>query len=80
MNYNIFPFFQNINPILLFVILAWSLYWKGMALWKAAHKNDKNWFVAILIINLVGILEILYIYIFSERKPKIIEEKKEEKK
>jgi len=79
MNYNIFPFFQNINPILLFVILAWSLYWKGMALWKAAHKNDKNWFVAILIINLVGILEILYIYIFSERKPKIVVEKEEKK-
>ncbi|MFA6006515.1 MAG: DUF5652 family protein [Candidatus Paceibacterota bacterium] len=43
---------------------------KGIALWKAAHKNDKVWFVALLIVNTMGILEILYIYYFSKRERK----------
>jgi hypothetical protein len=42
------------------------LVWKGFALWKASKKDHKIWFVAILILNTVGILEILYIYVFSK--------------
>lgn len=50
------------------IIFAWSLIWKGLALWKAAKKNHFVWFIALLIINTLGILEILYIYIFSEKR------------
>lgn len=64
------------NPFVLFAILAWSLVWKGVALWKAARKGDKIWYIVLLLVNLIGILEILYIYIFSERKTKVAEEKK----
>lgn len=49
-----------------FVVLIWSLVWKGLALWKAAGKKHKIWFIIILIVNTVGILEILYIYLFSK--------------
>jgi len=48
------------------IVLFWSLVWKGIALWKAARKGDKFWFVFLLLVNTVGIFEILYIYIFSE--------------
>ena len=48
--------------------LIWTLYWKGRSLWKAAQAGDRNWFIALLIINTLGILEILYIYIFSKKK------------
>lgn len=41
-----------------------------MALWKAARLSDKTWFFVILVVNLVGILEILYIYVFSKKKEK----------
>lgn len=44
----------------------WTIPWKGVALWKAAQKKDKYWFVALLLINTVGILEILYIFVFSK--------------
>ncbi|MEK7629176.1 MAG: DUF5652 family protein [Patescibacteria group bacterium] len=37
-------------------------------MWRAAHQNSKPWFIALLVINTLGILEILYIYIFSKRK------------
>lgn len=52
-----------------FVMLAiWSLIWKGIALWKAARSSSKPWYVALLVINTVGLLEILYIFFFSKKK------------
>lgn len=52
----------------LLTVLMWSLYWKGMALWKSARKEDKWWFIALLVINTIGLLEISYIYYFSKEK------------
>jgi len=51
-------------------LFAWSLVWKGLALWKAAQKGSKPWFIAFLIVNTLGILEILYYYVFSEPRTK----------
>ena len=56
------------NQILFFLIVAWTLYWKGLALWKAARTGSQKWFIALLILNTLGILEILYLYIFSRMK------------
>ena len=50
------------NPIILVLLVIWEVYWKGHALWIAAQKEDKNFFIAILIINSVGILPIYYLY------------------
>lgn len=55
------------NSWLMILVLAWTLPWKGIALWKAARKGDKWWFMALLIINTMAILEILYIFVFSKR-------------
>ena len=52
--------------VLLVVIFVWSLVWKGFALWKAALRKEKIWFIVILIVSTYGILEILYIYVFSK--------------
>lgn len=59
------------NPIGGWLLLAvvWTLPWKGVALWKAARKSDKWWFIALLVINTLALLEILYIFVISERKP-----------
>jgi len=55
---------------LIYAILigVWSLVWKSFALWKAAGQKDKVWFVALIILNTLGILDILYIFVFSKRK------------
>ena len=64
--------FIRANPILSVVFLIWSFYWKGRALWKAARNNSLVWFIALLIVNTVGILEILYIYVFGKnQKPAV---------
>lgn len=49
-----------------FVLLLWELIWKGIALWKAARESQKYWFIIMLILNTVGILPILYIFIFKK--------------
>jgi methionyl-tRNA synthetase len=54
--------------LLLLVVIAWSFVWKGIALWTSARNSQKTWFVVLLIVNTVGILEILYLYFFQENK------------
>jgi len=62
----------NISAILgiafpvLIIILIWSLVWKGIALWIAARKKSLVWFILLLVVNTLGILEILYIFLFSK--------------
>ena len=48
------------------VIVAWTLYWKYRALWYAAKHDHKWWFIGLLIVNTAGILELLYLYVFSK--------------
>ena len=55
------------NQWILLLIAAWILPWKGVALWRAAQKQDKAWFIALLVLNTLAILEILYIFVFSKR-------------
>lgn len=52
---------------LILILALWSVTWKGLALWKSAKRNEKWWFIALLLINTVGILEILYLYVFSKK-------------
>jgi hypothetical protein len=59
------------SPWILPLILAWSLPWKGVALWRAARNRHLAWFVAIFIVNTLAILEIIYIFAFSRRKPDV---------
>ncbi len=43
------------------IILAWTLPWKAYAVWTAAKHNHKKWFIALLLVNTLAILEIFYI-------------------
>ncbi len=48
-------------PVILASIL-WSLLWKGLALWHAARRKQPWWFVIFLVVNTLGILEIIYLF------------------
>jgi len=52
--------------VLFSLALLWSLAWKGVALWKAARAGSKPWFIVLLVVNTLGILEMLYIFVFSK--------------
>jgi methionyl-tRNA synthetase len=66
-----YPFALPIGiGLALLLLIIWSLIWKSIALWKAARNNHLGWFVAMIILNTVGILEIIYILGFS-KKPSV---------
>jgi len=66
--------FADINPIFIAILIAWTLVWKGFALWKSAGLRQKYWFIAILLINTLGILEIIYVFLVAKNyKVEIIE-------
>lgn len=69
------PFLSNDSAWILLAAL-WTLPWKGVALWTAARRGDQKWFIALLIINTLGLLEILYIFVFSKRLARLEHEKK----
>ena len=60
----------NFPSALLIISLLWSLFWKALALWKSARGSQKYWFVALLIINTLGILEIAYLAFFQKKGKK----------
>lgn len=54
-------------PVLL-AILLWTVPWKGIALWKAAKNDHKKWFIVLLVLNTLALLEIVYIFYFAKKK------------
>jgi len=41
---------------------------KGVVLWKTARNNQKYWFTAMLIVNSLGLLPLLYLFFFQKKK------------
>jgi hypothetical protein len=39
---------------------------KSIALWKAARNNQLYWFIALVIVNSVGVVPLIYIYFFQK--------------
>lgn len=61
------------SPIWLAVII-WSVVWKGVALWRAAHAKQKNWFIVLMLpVNTAGLLELVYLFKFA-KKPLTLDE------
>ena len=48
------------------LVLMWTIIIKGFALWKAARNTHKAWFVVLLIVNSLGILELVYLIWFAK--------------
>ena len=75
-NYMAYGWGHGFWTILLWPLIVWSIIWKGMALWKSARVGNKGWFVALLVINTLGILDILYLYVFSKKTNSVSERAK----
>lgn len=60
---------QSEIPLLVIaLIVLWTLFWKGYAVWTAVKNNHKGWFVAVLVLNTFGILEIVYLFCVAKKK------------
>lgn len=61
---------------LLYIIMFWSLFWKGLALWHAGRRGKEWWFIALLVVNTLGILEIVYLFAVEKIDPSDLFSKK----
>ncbi len=55
----------GILTILSLLLIAWVLFskvLKGYALWTSAKRDEVPWFIALLLINSMGILELIYLF------------------
>ncbi|MDP3901659.1 MAG: DUF5652 family protein [bacterium] len=50
------------------IFIIWSLIWKGVALWSAARRMQKTWFIVLLLVNTGGILEMIYIFFVAPKQ------------
>lgn len=59
--------FLTFLPVLI-AVAAWTVVIKGFALWKAARSGDRTWFVILLVVNTIGILEVIYLTFFLKKQ------------
>jgi hypothetical protein len=52
--------------VIFLIIALWALVWKALALWHAARNRQRIWFIVLLLVNTVGILEIVYLAWFAK--------------
>ena len=58
----------GVTFVIVFVVIALLL--KGYALWHAAKRDEKSWFIILLIVNTFGILELIYLIFILKLWPK----------
>ena len=58
---------QYIAFSILLALVIWTTVWKGLALWKSARISHRWWFIILLVVNTLGILEIFYLFVFSKK-------------
>ncbi|GMU73825.1 MAG: hypothetical protein AMXMBFR44_0240 [Candidatus Campbellbacteria bacterium] len=54
-----------VSPLFIIAML-WALFWKGLALWHSAKRGQGWWFIILLVVNTVGILEIVYLFAIAK--------------
>ncbi len=54
---------------ILALVMVWVLPWKGYALWNAAQLSHKWWFIILLILNTLAIVDIIYIFFIAKKRP-----------
>jgi len=57
-----------LQPEVLVPLIIWSMFWKGWALWLAGNRKEKVWFIILFLVNTIGILDIIYIYMRRKKK------------
>ena len=56
------------SAVIVLIIVLWTLVWKGLALWTAARNKHRWWFIVMLVLNTLGILEIIYYFFFRDKE------------
>ncbi len=57
------PFF----PAIIAVVALWDGFWKAVGLWYALKNHQRNWFIAVFLINSIGILPLVYLKFYQKK-------------
>ena len=57
-------------------LMIWSAVWTGLALWYAAKRGEKWWFIFFLLVHTAGIVEFLYLFFVAKAFAKFSGKKK----
>ncbi len=58
---------MNTLNVVLIILSIWAIPWKIYAVWLACKRDQRKWFVVLLFLNTVGILEIYYIFNIAKK-------------
>jgi hypothetical protein len=48
------------------LLALWSAVWTGLALWHAAKRDEKWWFLFFLVVHTAGIVEFMYLMFIAK--------------
>lgn len=48
--------------ITIFILSLWTLVWKIFSVWTSARNGDRGWFIALLVLNTLSILDLWYLF------------------
>jgi len=60
-------YISNVSYGILLILFVWTIPWKAYSLWQAVKRNERVWFLVLLIVNTIGILEIFYIFKIAKK-------------
>jgi Family of unknown function (DUF5652) len=60
--------FGGKNVLLIAIVVIWTMFWKCYSAWTASKNNDKKWFIALVVLNTFGILDMIYIFGVAKKK------------
>lgn len=55
-------FTNEYSPTVLMLLALWSIFWKGLSLWHSGRRGQAWWFAILLVVNTLGLLEIVYLF------------------
>lgn len=55
-------FANEYSTTALLLLALWSVLWKGLSLWHSGRRGQAWWFVILLVVNTLGLLEIVYLF------------------
>lgn len=53
---------EILELVLITIFTIWTIMWKGYSVWTAVKHGHKGWFIALLLLNTIGILDMIYIF------------------
>ncbi len=61
---------KTFNPSspLFYIVISWAVIWKGIALWVAARNRQRLLYILLLVVNSLGIFEIIYLILLRKDK------------